>query len=124
MSDAELKQEVTRQLQEAGIENPDIQIQTDENGRRQFKINIPEGNIKSHPNDFELKVKDGGNEEVLKRMHRNSFPEELKGKSDQEIKDWVKQNNKEADLKDSDIQIIRENGDVKIKVVKEDVRNK
>jgi hypothetical protein len=122
MSDAELKQEVTRQLQEAGVENPDVRIQTDENGRRMFKINIPEANIKSHPNDFKLKVKDGSNEEVLKRVLKNSFPEELKGKSDQEIKDWVKQNNKEFDLKDSDIQIIREDGKVKIKVVKEDVK--
>jgi len=124
MSDAELEQEVARQLREAGIENPNIQFQTDENGKRLVRINIPEQNIKSDPKDLELRIKDGGNEEVLKRVHKNSFPEELKGKSDREIKDWVKQNNKEFDLKDSDIQIIRENGDVKIKVVKEDVKKK
>lgn len=68
---------------------------------------------------YEVRVHDGRNEDVLKMKKLESGRNPFEGKTDGEIRQMVKEENKEDNLQDSDIQIIREDGKVKVKVVKE-----
>lgn len=123
MSDAELEQEVTRKLKEAGIENPDIEFKTDENGRRLFKMKLPE-HTQNSPDDLELRINDGNNQEVLKTVHNKLEADKLKGKTDQEIRDYVKQQNPDLNLQDNEIKIIHDGDNIKVEVSREEVDKK
>jgi len=116
MSDEELAKEVQKQLGEDGIQNVSLNIKTDENGKRMVKINLE--NPEKTPKDFELRIDDGKNQEVLKQKVKiSNDPDKYKGKTDEEIKKLVKQEIGNEDIKDDDIKIERDqNGEVKIKV--------
>lgn len=121
MSDAEVQQEITTKLKEAGINNPNIEFKTDEHGRRLLKMNIPEDQMKNSNGNFELRVNDDGNQEVMKMVHNELEGDKLKGKTDQEIREYVKQKNPELNLKDSEIKITHEGDNVKIRVEREEL---
>lgn len=124
MTDAELQQEITDKLREAGvvnIENPDIEIKTDENGRRMINMKISCDQIKDSHNNVELRVDDGNSKEVMKIMNNKLDADKINRMTDQEIKDYVKKNNPEVNLKDSDMKIIREGNKIKVQVEKENI---
>lgn len=124
MSDEEVKQEIANKLKEAGINNPNIEFKTDEHGKRLLKMNIPEDQMKNSKGNFELKVDDGGNQEVMKMVHNELDADKLKGKTDQEIREYVKQQNPDQNLKDSEIKIERDGDNIKVKVERENVKDK
>ena len=117
MSDKEVEQQIAKELKDGGIQNPNIEVKTDEQGRRMIRMKVEESDMKDGKS-FEVRVHDGNNEEVLKKMKFHS-DRDFKGKTDDEIRKMVKEDLKDDELKDSDIQIIRENGEVKVKVTKE-----
>lgn len=125
MSDAELQQEITDKLREAGvvnIENPDIEIKTDENGRRMINMKISCDQMKVPSNNVELRVDDGNNKEVMKIISNKLDADKINKMTDQEIIDYVKKNNPDVNLKDSDMKIIREGNKIKVQVEKEDIK--
>lgn len=125
MSDAELQQEITDKLREAGvvnIKNPDIEIKTDENGRRMINMKISCDQFKDSQNNVELRVDDGNSKEVMKIMKNKLDAGKINSMTDQEIRDYIKKNNPDANLKDSDMKIIREGNKIKVQVEKEDIK--
>jgi hypothetical protein len=120
MNDEELKQEVTRQMKEAGFENPNVQFKTDGNGKRMLtmKIDHPD-ELTKDPKNFELRINDNGNQEVIKTVTKPLDKEKLKGMTDEQIRQYIKEQNKEVKLEDKDIQIERKNGEVMVKVSKD-----
>jgi hypothetical protein len=115
LNDKELEEQVVKKFKEAGMDNcPEITFTTDANGKRTVKMKVDE---QSGPKNFELNVKDGNNEEVIKSIGKKSSGEEFKGKTDDEIRKLVREDLENPNLKDSEIKITRgDNGDVKIKV--------
>jgi hypothetical protein len=125
MSDAELEQEVTRQMREAGFDNPNVQFNTDANGKRMIKMKMDHPDeITKEPKNFELRINDNGNQEVIKTVTKPLDKEKLKGMTDEQIRQYIKEQNKDIKLDDKDIQIERKNGDVMVKVSKENDNNK
>lgn len=111
MSDQELEQEVQRQLKEQGVEM-DIRFTTGPDGKRDIKLENHE--MGKDPKSFELTVDENNGNEKIKIYQKKADPEKFKGKTDEEIKKMVKQEHPE--LKDSDIQIIRDGDKVNVKV--------
>jgi hypothetical protein len=125
MSDKELEQELTKQMKEAGFEVPIVEFTTDENGKRMFKVQLENHDkTNNEPKNFELNVNDGNNKEVLKFSTKPLDKEKLKDMTDEQIRQYIKEQHKEIPLDDKDIQIERINGDVKVKVQKEDGKRK
>jgi len=122
MSDAQVQQEITNKLKEAGIENPNVEIKTDENGRRMINMKLSDDQLKNSHGNFELNVNDGNNQEVMKMVHNQLDGDKLKSMTDREIRDYVKKNNPDANLNDNDIKITREGDNVKVQVEKEDIK--
>src|SRR5260221_3526329 len=118
LNDKELEEQVVKQFKEAGFDNcPQITFKTDANGKRQVMMKMPEGEQSKDPKNFELNINDGNNVEKMKVVQKDrSDMDKFKGKTDEEIRKMVKADVDNPDLKDSDIKIIRENGDVKVKI--------
>jgi hypothetical protein len=121
MNDEELKQEVTRQMKEAGFNNPNVEFKTDEFGRRIFNLKLEhQDNQGKDPQNFELNVNDGNIKEVLKFSTKPLDKEKLKNMTDDQIRQLIKEQHKDLQIDDKDILIERKNGDVTINVKKED----
>jgi hypothetical protein len=121
MNDEELKQEVTRQMKEAGFNNPNVEFKTDEFGRRIFNLKLEhQDNQGKDPQNFELNVNDGNSKEVLKFSTKPLDKEKLKNMTDDQIRQLIKEQHKDLQIDDKDILIERKNGDVTINVKKED----
>jgi hypothetical protein len=115
MNDEELTKEVERQLKEQGMENVSLNIKTDANGKRQVQMKV-EHNNDNNPKDMELRINDGNSQEVMKFVKKPLDQEKLKNKTDDEIRKYVKEDLGNPDLKDDDIKITRENGEVNVKI--------
>jgi hypothetical protein len=121
MSDEELHAEVQRQLKEQGVDM-NIQFKTDSNGKRNITIVNDKGNGTDGPKSYEINIDDKNGQEKIKLEQKNADPDEFKGKTDQEIRDYVKQKNPEQNLKDDEIKITHDNGNVQIKVERENIK--
>jgi hypothetical protein len=121
MKDEELQAEVQRQLREQGVEM-NIQFKTDANGKRNITIVQEKGNKTNTPKSYEINIDDKNGQEKIKLVLKKADLEKFKGMTDQEIRDYVKKNNPDCNLKDSDIKIIREGDKIKIEAEKEDVK--
>jgi len=118
MSDDELRAEITGQLERAGIQGAVVKIERIGEARR-VKIEFAENAIP--PNGgFDMTITDGNNVEKIKQLRKESGdPNKFKGKTDEEIRRIVREDFPDGDLRDEEIQIIRNGDDVKVKVVKE-----
>lgn len=117
MSDAELEKEITSQLRNAGIEAVTVNFIGDENGHRMMKVVIPDDQIKKE-GGFDVTIKDGNNVTKMKEI-RKTGPDNgdrFKGKTDEEIKQMIREDIGNPDIKDDEIEIIREGDKVKVKV--------
>ena len=121
MSDEELQTEVQRQLKEEGVEM-NIQFKTDASGKRNISIVNLKGNKSNTPKSYEINIDDKNGQEKIKLMQKNANPDLFKGKTDREIKDYVKEKNSELNLKDNDIKITHENGCVRVDVERKNVK--
>jgi hypothetical protein len=116
MSDEELQNEVQRQLKEQGVDMK-IQFKTGTDGKRDIiveKHNMD--NISKNPKTYEINIDDKNGQEKIKLMQKKADPEKFKGKSDREIREMVKKDLNNPELKDDNIKITRENGEVQVKV--------
>lgn len=117
MSDAELEKEITTQLKNAGIDVVTVNFIGDKDGHRVMKINIPEDQLKKD-GGFDMTIKDGGNVTKLREVRNTNpgDPERFKGKSDNEIRKMIREEIGNPEIRDEEIQIIREGDKVKVKV--------
>lgn len=115
MSDEELQTEVQRQLKEQGVEM-NIQFKTDANGKRDIIIIQEKGNETNTPKSYEINIDDKNGQEKIKLMQKKADPEKFNGKTDGEIRDMVKKDLNNPDLKDENIEITRDNGKPHVKV--------
>ena len=117
MSDAELEKEITSQLKNAGIEAVTVDFKGDENGHRMVKVVIPDDQIKKE-GGFDMTIKDGNNVTKMKEI-RKTGPDNgdrFKGKTDAEIRQMIREDIGNPDIKDDEIEIIRDGDKVKVKV--------
>lgn len=119
MSDAELSNEIDKQLKSAGIENANIDFQKDQNGNRRVRVAIPVGQVKKD-GGFDMTIKDGDNVTKLKEVRKKGpgDPDKFKGKTDEEIRNMVRTDLNMPELKDDQIEIIRKDDNVMVKVAK------
>ena len=117
MSDQELSAEVERQLKEGGIEVQTINFRRDENNRRLIDIKMSED---GKPGSFQLNINDGNQkmriEERRKEGNVQTEGFDIKGKSDDEIRQMIKERFKDQNLQDGDIKIIRDGDQVSVDI--------
>lgn len=120
MSDDELSTEIDKQLKSAGIEAATIDFERDSEGHRRVKLVVPADQIKKD-GGFDLTVKDGKDvnrfKEVRKEGHNG---DKFKNKTDEEIRNMVREDIGNKDIKDNEIEIIRKDDRVMVKVNKAD----
>jgi hypothetical protein len=120
MSDKELEQEITNQLEKAGVEVTTVDFNKTEDGHRILKINLTEDGMKKD-GGFDVTIKDGDKVERLKEVRKTGGDaDRFKGMTDQEIKEMVKKDFKDANLSDEQIEIIRKDDKVMVQVKKTD----
>ncbi len=117
MSDAELEKEITSQLKNAGIEAVTVDFKSDEKGHRIVKVVIPDDQIKKD-GGFDMTIKDGNKVTKMKEIRKSGQDngDRFKGKSDSEIRQMIREDIGNPDIKDDEIEIIREGEKVKVKV--------
>lgn len=123
MSDEELSKEVEKQMKEQGMENVSLNFKTDANGKRQIQMQM-DHNTSKDPKNMELRINDGNNQEVMKMVKKPLDQDKLKNMNDEEIRNYVRNDLGNPDIKDSEIKITRENGEVNVKVEVERTNNK
>lgn len=117
-SDSEVAEEINAQLKNAGFEDAQVTFKKDADGKRLIRLVIPVENIKKD-GGFDITVKDGENVNRIKELRRTgpgTSGEMFKGKSDQEIRDLVRKDTGNPDLKDEEIEIKRDGEKVMVKV--------
>lgn len=110
MSNDELKNEITSQLEKNGVSGVQIDIENGNGGRRITRVFIPEHSIKEE-GGFDMTIKDGNNEERIKQVRKKGSEEEtarFKGKSDEEIKKMLMEDLKDKGITEDMIQIKRD----------------
>lgn len=120
-SDEEVINDITKQLENAGLENVDVHFERQPEGYRKINISIPETEINMKDKSIDMKIRDGNNEEHLKTENRIKLgfdTERCEGKSDEEIKQMLMEDLKDKNITKDDIQIIREGDQIKVKVQK------
>jgi hypothetical protein len=117
MTDQELSAEVERQLKEGGIDVQTINFRRDENNRRLIDIKMSEN---GQNGAFQLDINDGNQKMRIEERRKDGTEEmefNIKGKSDEEIRQMVKDRFKDQNLQDDDIQITRTGDEVSMNIV-------
>ena len=114
-SDSEVSDEIKAQLLSAGIENASISFEVNGEGHRKINLTIPEESLLKD-GGVDVTIKDGEMVNKLKEIKRTAGADRFKGKSDAEIRDLVREDLGNPDIKDNQIEIIREGENVKVKV--------
>jgi hypothetical protein len=115
MSDEELQAEVQRQMKEQGVDM-NIQFKTDANGKRDIMLVMEKGNETNTPKSYEINIDDKNGQEKIKLMQKQADPEKFKGKTDQEIREIIRKDLNNPDLKDNEIIITRNGEHVQVRV--------
>lgn len=116
MSDEELQAEVERKMKEQGVDMR-IQFKTGPEGRRVVTIENIGNELQKEPKSYELNIEDKNGQENIKLMEKKADPEKFKGKTDEEIRKMVKEEN--PGITDGQIQITRSGDKVQVKVMVE-----
>jgi len=122
MSDEELRNQISSQLEQNGVSGVQISFERNNDGRRISKVIIPEEEIKNKKG-FDLTIQDGdeNNKTMEVRKFRNKADVEVdrfEGKSDEEIKKMVVEDLKDKNINPEDINVIRKDGKIMIKISK------
>lgn len=120
MTDAELSAEVERQLKEGGINVETVDFKRDENNHRLIDIRMSPG--ENNNKGFQLNINDGDQKMKIEEMRKegNQPIEEfdIKGKTDDQIRQMIKERFKDQNLQDSDIKITRDGEHVSVNINK------
>jgi hypothetical protein len=117
MSDEELQAEVERKLHEQGVDIL-IRFKTSPEGTReviQLELHGNE-NQNSEPKQYEINIDDKDGREKIKLMQKKADPDQFKGKTDSEIRQMIREESGNKDLKDNQIKIIRDGAKIQVKV--------
>jgi hypothetical protein len=120
-SDKDVVNEITKQLEDAGLKNVDVKYERQPEGYRKLSILIPESESNLKNNKIDMKITDGNDEEHLKTENRiklNCDENRFKGKGDKEIKQIIMEDLKDMNISEDDIQLIRDGDKIKVKVSK------
>jgi hypothetical protein len=120
-SDAQVTDELQKQLKAAGVEDIKVGYKTISDGQRILEVQPTESGLNGKEDamknkDFELSVKDGQNEQFIKTRHKTESLN-LEGKSDEEIKKAIVEDMKKngTEVKSEDLKIERDaQGHVKV----------
>ena len=116
MSDEELKNEIESKLKEQGVDMK-FQFKTGTDGRREITVAQEQLlDMNKEPRSFEMNIEDDNGKEKIKFLTQKADPKRFEGKTDSEIREMVKKDMGNPELKDSDIIIDRTGKEVKIKV--------
>jgi len=117
MSDEELQAEVERKLHEQGVDM-DIRFKTSPEGTReviQMEIHGNENQSKE-PKQIEVNIEDKDGREKIKLMQKTADTEQFKGKTDSEIRQMIREESGNKNLKDDQIKITRDGEKIQVKV--------
>lgn len=126
MSDEQLKEEVLKQLLNANMENVQIDFEKDSFGNRMIRFKLPDMKLVKD-GGFDMTIKDGDRVNRIKEVRKTGDDgDRFKNKTDAEIKQMIKEDFKDENLKDDQIEIIRKDDKVMVKVkkVNNDTKNK
>jgi hypothetical protein len=116
MSDEELKNEMERKLKEQGIDMK-FKLRTGPDGKRDIMVERDgEINANKEPQTFEMNIEDDNGKEKLKLLTKKADPHQFDGKTDEQIREMIKKDFNNPDLKDSDIIINRSGKEVQVKI--------
>lgn len=119
MSDEELQAEVERKLHEQGVDMF-IRFKTSPEGTREVIQMELHGNgnenQNSEPKQYEINIDDKDGREKIKLMQKTADPDHFKGKTDSEIRQMVREESGNKDLKDEQIKITRDGEKIQVKV--------
>ena len=116
MSDEELKNEMERKMKEQGVDMK-FKFTTGPDGRRDIMVER-DGTIDANkePQQFEMNIDDNNGKEKIKLMTKKADPHQFDGKTDEEIREMIRKDFNNPDLKDNDIKIDRTGKEVKVKI--------
>lgn len=119
MSDDELKTEIESKLKEQGVDMK-FQFKTGPDGRREIRME-QDGKIdvNNEPKSFEMNIEDNNGREKIKLFTKKADPKQFEGKTDEQIREMVKKDFGNENIKDSDIIIERKDGKVQVKINKD-----
>jgi hypothetical protein len=119
MSDEELQAEVERKLHEQGVDMF-IRFKTSPEGTREVIQMELHGNgnenQNSEPKQYEINIDDKDGREKIKLMQKKGDPNQFKGKTDSEIRQMIREESGNKDLKDEQIKITRDGEKIQVKV--------
>ena len=115
-SDEELKNEIESKLREQGVDMK-FKFTTGPDGRRDITVEHDQQlDANNEPKSFEMNIEDDNGKEKIKLLTQKADPKQFEGKTDSEIREMVKKDIGNPELKDSDIIIDRTDKEVKVKV--------
>lgn len=115
-SDEELKNEIESKLREQGVDMK-FKFTTGPDGRRDITVEHDQQlDANNEPKSFEMNIEDDNGKEKIKLLTQKADPKRFEGKTDSEIREIVKKDIGNPELKDSDIIIDRTGKEVKVKV--------
>ena len=114
MSDQEVEKNLREQFKTAGVQNIDLKVTRDEKGRRAITMKLSKD---SHEGgDYDIKVKDGDKMLRMKKSEREEDAGNLMNKTDEEIRAQVRKDLDNPNIKDDEIEITRDKGNVNVNV--------
>lgn len=115
-SDEELKNEIESKLREQGVDMK-FKFTTGPDGRRDITVEHDQQlDANNEPKSFEMNIEDDNGKERIKLLTQKADPKRFEGKTDSEIREIVKKDIGNPELKDGDIIIDRTGKEVKVKV--------
>ena len=115
-SDEELKNEIESKLREQGVDMK-FKFTTGPDGRRDITVEHDQLlDANKEPKSFEMNIEGDNGKEKIKLLTQKADPKRFEGKTDSEIREIVKKDIGNPELKDSDIIIDRTDKEVKVKV--------
>ncbi len=121
MSDEQVQAELKRQLTEAGFNDINVSYKNDETGRKKLEIKFPENTNAGENKTLDVNVEDNNGKQVVK-MRTGKPDVDFSKMTDEEIRKYIKEKNKEDNLSDDEIKITRKEGNVSVNVNIEKVK--
>lgn len=118
MSEEQVQAEIKRQLEGAGFNDMNVSYKKDENGKTKLELKLKDGINSRDGKNLEVNVDDKNGHQVVK-MKTGKPDVDFSKMTDEEIRTYIKEKNKEDNLTDKDIIIKREGGSVSVNVEKE-----
>jgi len=121
MTDEQVSSEISRQLEQAGFDNVTVSYKPDINGKKKLEIKMKDGFKMEGNKRLEVNVDNKNGKDVIKMKTMQSDVDFSK-MTDAEIREYVKKQNPEDELKDGDIKIERKENGVNVNVEKEETK--